>query len=40
LCDSTCAEDFQAHPCTGITPGTWSPGDCTGLPPEVLACFG
>lgn len=39
-CDSTCAEDFQEHPCTGITPGTWSPGDCTGLPPEVLACFG
>jgi uncharacterized protein YraI len=39
-CDAACAEDFQAHPCTGIAPGTWSPGDCSGLPPEVLACFG
>ena len=39
-CDSTCAEDFQADPCTGVAPGTWSPGDCRGLPPEVLGCFG
>jgi uncharacterized protein YraI len=40
LCDTTCAEDYLAPPCSGIAPGTWSPGDCSGLPPEVLACLG
>ena len=39
-CDAGCVEDFQRQPCLGIAPGTWAPGDCTGLPPEVLACFG
>jgi len=40
LCDAGCTEDYQNPPCLGITPGAWSPGDCSGLPPEVLACFG
>lgn len=40
MCDPGCLDDPQRRPCTGIAPGTWAPGDCTGLPPEVLGCFG
>ena len=39
FCDPACREDYQSPSCVGIAPGTWSPGDCHGLPPEVLACF-
>lgn len=39
MCDPACVEDFLWQPCEGIVPGTWSPGDCAGPPPEVLACF-
>jgi len=38
-CEPACVEDFQARPCSGIAPGTWAPGDCSGLPAEVLDCF-
>lgn len=40
LCQAGCVEDYHGRPCQGISPGAWAPGDCTGLPPEVLACFG
>jgi uncharacterized protein YraI len=40
FCDAGCAEDYEDPSCAGLTPGTWSPGDCRGLPPEVLGCFG
>ena len=41
FCDSSpgCLEDPQHSPCTPFAPGTWSPGDCSGLPPEVLGCL-
>jgi uncharacterized protein YraI len=39
-CDPGCVEDYTFHPCEGIAPGTWVPGDCFGPPPEVLGCFG
>ncbi len=38
-CEPGCIEDPFFMPCTGIAPGTWSPGDCSGLPPEVLGCL-
>ena len=39
FCDPGCGEDPQRHPCTPFAPGMWSPGDCSGLPPEVLGCL-
>ena len=39
FCEPGCGEDPQRHPCTGIAPGAWVPGDCSGLPPEVLGCL-
>lgn len=38
-CDAGCIDDPFEIPCTGIAPGTWAPGECFGLPPEVLGCF-
>jgi hypothetical protein len=38
-CDPGCVEDPFFDPCTGVAPGAWSPGDCSGLPPEVLGCL-
>ena len=37
-CSVGCGGDPQEVPCYPINPGTWSPGDCSGLPPEVLGC--
>lgn len=39
FCDPGCVEDPFFHPCTGIIPGSWVPGECWGLPPEVLGCL-
>jgi len=38
-CDPACVEDYFFLPCEGVAPGAWSPGDCSGLPPEVLGCL-
>ncbi|MCJ7725374.1 MAG: SH3 domain-containing protein [Acidimicrobiia bacterium] len=38
FCSAGCADDPQRQPCYPYAPGAWSPGDCTGLPPEVLGC--
>lgn len=38
-CDPGCVEDYIFRSCEGIPPGTWSPGDCAGQPPEVLGCL-
>jgi hypothetical protein len=39
FCDPGCVEDPQRVPCFSFAPGAWSPGDCSGLPPEVLGCL-
>lgn len=38
-CQPGCGDDPFFRPCTGVAPGTWSAGDCSGLPPEVLGCL-
>ncbi|MCB2224206.1 MAG: hypothetical protein KQH83_08535 [Actinobacteria bacterium] len=39
FCSPGAGWDPMANSCLGIAPGTWTPGDCSGLPPEVLGCF-
>jgi uncharacterized protein YraI len=38
-CDPGCLEDPFVAPCAGVSPDAWSPGDCSGLPPEALGCL-
>jgi len=38
-CDPACVEDYIFRSCEGLAPGTWTPGDCAGPPPEVLGCL-